>query len=100
MLHLTQSRVPVPDLAATAAALRAAIDAEPAGTFVDFDPAGQRAGRPAVIYREVRPGRDIDWTVVVDADVRISIGCQSAPGRAAAVAAACDDAVRTAQRLG
>lgn len=100
MLHLTQSRVPVQDLAATAAALRTAIDAEPAGTFVDFDPAGRRAGRPVVTYREVRPGRDIGWTVFVDADVRISIGCQSAPGRADAVAAACDDAVRTAQRLG
>lgn len=100
MLHLTQSRVPVQDLAVTATALRSAIDAEPAGTFVDFDPAGRRAGRPVVTYREVRPGRDIGWTVLVDADVRISIGCQSAPGRADTVAAACDDAVRTAQRLG
>lgn len=99
VLHVTQSRSVDPDLAATAAALRRAVDAEPQGTFTDFNPTDRRAGRDAVTYREIRPGRDIVWTVLVDGDVRISIGCQNATGRSIAVAAACDDAVRTAQRL-
>lgn len=99
MVHITQSRLVDPDLAATATALRRAVDAEPQGTFVDFNPADHRAGRAAVTYREIRPGRDILWTVLVDGDVRISIGCQNATGRSIAVAAACDDAIRTAQRL-
>jgi type VII secretion-associated protein (TIGR03931 family) len=99
VVHVTQSRLVDSDPAATASALRRAIDAEPQGTFVDFNPADQRAGRAAVTYREVRPGRDILWTVLVDGDVRISIGCQNATGRSIAVAAACDDAIRTAQRI-
>lgn len=99
VVHLTQSRIAQPDLASTATALRVAIDAEPPGTFVDFDPAGHRAGRPAVTYREIRPGRDIVWTVLVDGDLRISIGCQNGIGRAEAITSACDDAIRTAQRL-
>ena len=99
VLHLTQSRLAVTDLAATAAALRSAVDAEPSGVFVDFNPADTRGGRPAVTYREVRPGRDIKWTVLVDGDLRISIGCQQATSRAASVAAACDDAVRSARQV-
>jgi type VII secretion-associated protein (TIGR03931 family) len=99
VVHITQSRLVSSDLAATAVALRKAVDAEPPGTFVDFNPADSRAGRTVVSYREIRPGRDIVWTVLVDGDVRISIGCQNAAGRSIAVAAACDDAVRTAQRL-
>jgi type VII secretion-associated protein (TIGR03931 family) len=75
------------------------VDAHPPGIFVDFNPTDRRAGRPAVTYREIRPGRDILWTVLVDGDVRICIGCQNAAGRSIAVAAACDDAIRTAQRL-
>ena len=81
ILHITQSRVPTADLAATADALRSAAEAQPPGVFVDFRPDDRRAGRPAVTYREVRPGHDIHWTVVVAGRVRISIGCQSTPGR-------------------
>ena len=79
ILHITQSRVPTADLAATADALRSAAAAQPPGVFVDFRPDDRRAGRPAVTYREVRPGHDIRWTVVVAGRVRISIGCQSTP---------------------
>jgi type VII secretion-associated protein (TIGR03931 family) len=99
VVHVTQSGAVAPDLAATASALRRAVDAHPPGTFVDFNPTDRRAGRPAVTYREIRPGRDILWTVLIDGDVRICIGCQNAAGRSIAVAAACDDAIRTAQRL-
>lgn len=99
MLHLTQSQVPGTDLAATAAVLRRLVDSESPGTFIDFNPADTRAGRPAVSYRELRPGREILWVVLVEHDVRISIGCQHAAGDPQAVATACDDAVRTARRV-
>ena len=99
LLHVTQARVPTDDLAATAAALRTALDAQPPGVFVDFNPTDRRAGRMAVTYREIRSGHDITWTVVVDAGVRIGIGCQAAPGRRADIDTVCDEAVRTARAI-
>ena len=99
-LHITQSRVASGDMAAIADALRTAMAAEPPGVFVDFTAADHRAGRSVVTYREVRPGHDIRWNVFVDRDVRISIGCQSAPGRFDAIDAACDEAVRSARVIG
>jgi type VII secretion-associated protein (TIGR03931 family) len=98
MLHLTQSQTPAVDLTATAVTLRRAVDREAAGTFIDFDPTDSRAGRPAVTYRELRPGREILWVVLVDDDVRISIGCQQAPSREESIATACDGAVGSARR--
>ena len=83
-LHVTQSRVALPSLDATAEFLKSAIDATPAGVFVDFN-RGRTCGRPAVTYREVRSGHDIRWTVWVDKAVRISIGCQSRQGHDDAV---------------
>jgi type VII secretion-associated protein (TIGR03931 family) len=100
ILHITQSRVPTADLAATADALRSAVEAQPHGVFVDFDPDDRRAGRPAVTYREVRPGHDIHWAVVMAGRLRISIGCQSAPDHADRVEAACEQAVRSAREIG
>lgn len=93
VLYLTQSALREPDPAATAAALRAALDAEPPGVFVDFTPADQRSGRPAVTYREIRPGREIAWTVLSSGRVRIAIGCQRAP-------AACAEAIASAREIG
>jgi type VII secretion-associated protein (TIGR03931 family) len=98
-LHVTQSPVPDETLGATAESLARAIAAEPAGVFVEFDPAGRRAGRPAVTYREVRTGHDIEWTIVLDDAVRISIGCQSPRGDET-VREVCEQAVRSARRLG
>jgi type VII secretion-associated protein (TIGR03931 family) len=98
-LHVTQSRVALPSLDATAEFLKGAIDAAPAGVFVDFNPAGRRADRPAVTYREVRSGHDIRWTVWVDKTVRISIGCQSRPDHDEAVDRECEVAVRSARAL-
>ncbi|SEH92673.1 type VII secretion-associated protein, Rv3446c family, C-terminal domain-containing protein [Mycolicibacterium rutilum] len=94
-LHLTQSVGP--DLAQTAEALSAALAYEPDGVFVDFTPADTRAGRPAVTYREMRAGRQVAWTVLVESGVRIAIGCQSAPGREADVRDACEQAIRSAR---
>ncbi|MEB3983005.1 type VII secretion-associated protein [Mycobacterium sp. 663a-19] len=99
-LHVTQSPVPEETLSDTAERLKRAIDAEPAGVFVDFNPSGNSAGRPAVTYREVRAGHQVRWTVVLDGTVRISIGCQSRPGGEDAVTAACERAVRSAHAIG
>jgi type VII secretion-associated protein (TIGR03931 family) len=98
-LHVTQSRVALATLGATAEFLKHAIDAEPAGIFVDFNPAGRSAGRPAVTYREVRSDHDIRWTVLVDKAVRISIGCQSRHGQDDAMRQVCELAVRSARAL-
>jgi type VII secretion-associated protein (TIGR03931 family) len=89
----------LPSLEATADFLRSAIDAAPAGVFVDFDPTGHSSGRPVVTYREVRPGHDIRWTVWVDNAVRISIGCQSPQSHDDAVNQACELAVRSARAV-
>ncbi|MCV7199732.1 type VII secretion-associated protein [Mycobacterium angelicum] len=98
-LHVTQSAVAEETLAATAERLKRAIDAEPAGVFVDFNASGISAGRTAVTYREVRTGHDVRWTVLLDGGVRISIGCQSRPTALDAVRDACEQAVRSAHAL-
>jgi type VII secretion-associated protein (TIGR03931 family) len=98
-LHITQSPVPDKTLSGTAEVLRRAIDAEPSGVFVDFNPSGRSADRPAVTYREMRAGHHIRWTVLLDGTVRISIGCQSRPAGEAAVRDVCELAVRSARAL-
>lgn len=94
-LHLTQAGGQR-DLARTAETLTAALAAEAGEVFVDFTPAGSRAGRAAVTYRELRAQREVAWTVLVDGGVAIAIGCQSAPGRAEDIREVCDRAVRSA----
>ena len=98
-LHVTQSRVAIGTLDAAAESLKHAIDVEPAGVFVDFNPVGNSAGRPAVTYREARSAHDIRWTVLVDKAVRISIGCQSPHGHDDAVRQVCELAVRSARAV-
>jgi len=99
-LHITQSHTPGSGLAEAAEALgRAVAAARPVGVFVDFRPDGEAAGRPALTYREVRPGRVIRWSVLQDGSTRIGIGCQSAPEREESVRAACREAVRSARGL-
>jgi type VII secretion-associated protein (TIGR03931 family) len=98
-LHVTQSRVALETLDATAEFLRGAIDAAPTGVFVDFNPAGRHAGRPVVTYREVRASHDVRWTVWVDKAVRISVGCQSRPSQQESVRRECDLAIRSARAL-
>ncbi len=74
-------------------ALGAAIADQPAGLFVDLNTDGRAGGRPAVTYREIRPGRIVDWSVVHVGSTLIGIGCQSPPQRAEAVRATCQRAV-------
>lgn len=98
-LHVTQSAVADQTLSDTAESLKRAIDAEPSGVFVDFNPFAHSGGRPAVTYREVRAGHDIRWSVLLDGAVRISIGCQSPTGGEEAVREVCELAVRSARAL-
>ncbi|MCV7444751.1 type VII secretion-associated protein [Mycobacterium paraense] len=99
-LHVTQSPVPGETLSGTAERLKRAIDAEPTGVFVDFNPTGSSAGRPAVTYREMRATHHVRWTVLLDGPVRISVGCQSRPADEGAVRDACEQAVRSAHAIG
>lgn len=96
-LHLTSSYAPESTLDRAAAVLRAAIAQEPAGVFVDVRSPDRVAGRPAVTYRELRPGRVIAWSVVIAGSTRVSIGCQSPVGRESDIRAACEEAVRSAR---
>jgi type VII secretion-associated protein (TIGR03931 family) len=97
-LHLTQTTsVPADSLAVAAATLRRAIDAEPAGVFVDFNPADTRAGRNAITYREIRSGHEIQWAVFLDGGIRIGIGCQY--GTDVPMTAACTTAITSAHRI-
>ena len=97
ILHLTWSYAPETTQADAAAVLERAIADEPPGVFADFRAEATVAGRPAVTYREFRPGRVITWVVVLTGSTRISIGCQSPPGRDGDIRAVCEDAVRSAQ---
>lgn len=96
-VHITQSYAPesTPDRAAEV--LGRNIAGQPPGVFVDFQSAGRAAGRPAVTYREVRPGRVVDWSVVLVGSTLIGVGCQSPPARTEAVRAACEQAITSAR---
>lgn len=96
-LHITSSYAPDTTLAEAAAVLRRAMADAPAGVFVDVRPTGRFAGRPALGYREIRPGRVISWWLVLDHSTRIAIGCQSPAGREGSVRAACLAAVASAR---
>lgn len=99
-LYLTQSPVVDETLSGTAERLKRAIDAEPDGVFVDFNPAGRSAGRPVVTYREVRTGHEVRWTVWLDGAVQISVGCQNRSGGEDAIHSVCEQAVRSAHAVG
>ncbi len=81
MLHLTSAYAPEGTLAEAAAVLEPRARRRTGGVFGDFAAAAEVAGRPAVTYREVRPGRVVTWAVVLAGSTRIGIGCQSPPGR-------------------
>ena len=99
-VHITQAYAPESTLAQAAAVLSKAIAGQPAGVFADLRADGQAAGRPAVTYREVRPGRVVDWSVLQVGATRIGIGCQSPPDRPAAVRDACRAALASVRESG
>jgi type VII secretion-associated protein (TIGR03931 family) len=100
VLHVTQSSIPSHfTLATVADMLRTALAQEPDGVFVGFNPADSRAGKPAVTYWENRAEHQVEWTVLVDDDVRIAIGCQNGQGREQLVREVCDQAIRSAHAV-
>lgn len=99
-VHLTQSYAPESTISQAAASLGAVIATQPAGVFADFDAEARVGERPALTYREIRPGREIEWTVVVVGSTRIGVGCQSPPGRMAEVRPMCLSTVASAQEQG
>ncbi|SKF62805.1 type VII secretion-associated protein [Mycobacteroides abscessus] len=100
VVHVTQVRVkPAETLAATAETLRAAMEKEPQGAFTDFRADDRKMDRPAVTYTEVREGHDIAWTVLLDGDMRIGVGCQFKKDSYADVRQACELAIRTAHAI-
>ncbi|WP_328351801.1 type VII secretion-associated protein [Mycobacterium sp. NBC_00419] len=99
-LHITQSYDPEQTRDGVARVVQQAIGQQPPGVFADFDPSTLKAGRQVVSYREARIGREVRWFIVLDGSTRISIGCQSAPGRPETVDAVCDAAVGSAREVG
>ncbi|OHT88806.1 type VII secretion-associated protein [Mycobacteroides saopaulense] len=100
MVHVTQVRVKSSEtLAATADTLRAAMDKESSGVFTDFTADDSKMGRQAVTYTEVRKGHDIAWTVLLDNDLRIGLGCQYKKDSYSDVSQACEMAIRTAHAV-
>jgi type VII secretion-associated protein (TIGR03931 family) len=97
VLHITWAPAAGASPADLGAALGRAVASQPAGVFVDLRPDGRAAGRPAVTYAEVRPGRVIRWSVLLDGGTRIGVGCQSATDRPEAVAAACQQLLASAR---
>lgn len=96
-LHLTQSvGAATNTIAEVAETLRQALESEPPGVFADMDPEGSVGGRPAVTYRELRPGSETSWAVVIDGAVRVAIGCQGPPERRDVIREACVRAVQSA----
>jgi type VII secretion-associated protein (TIGR03931 family) len=85
--------------AAAAEALRAVLDDQPDGVFVEFTASDRRADRAVITYREIRAEHHVDWTVMLDSGVRIAIGCQHPPD-GPAPQRVCDQAIRSARTLG
>ena len=98
-IHFTQARVPDDEtMQATSETLKAALDQQPHGVFIDFKADGRVADRAAVTYSEVRAAVTVDWAVVVDRGVRIAVGCQR-PSSGPGAGSACERAVRTAHMV-
>ncbi|WP_370330533.1 type VII secretion-associated protein [Mycolicibacterium hippocampi] len=99
-LHITQSSGQVSQtLQEVAESLGRAVQSEPSGVFVDFDPDGNVGNRTAVTYRERRADSDTAWAVVIDGATRIAIGCQGPAARRDVIDAVCIQAVESAQVL-
>lgn len=96
-LHITQSVGAQTSLEQVAEALRSAMTFEPGGVFVEFRPAGERGGRPAVTYVERRGDTETRWAVLVDGATRIAIGCQHPNGHPEHIEDVCGEAVRSAR---
>jgi type VII secretion-associated protein (TIGR03931 family) len=70
-------------------------DAQP-GRYTDFDPHASFAGRDVTYYRESpADGSTVDWYVLFQGPVQVSVGCRHTPAVAGQVERACREVVRT-----
>jgi type VII secretion-associated protein (TIGR03931 family) len=99
-VHVTQSYTPESTLAHTAAVLRRVIAEQPVGVFIDFNDDVSVGELPALTYREIRPGRVIEWMVLLVGSTRVAVGCQSPPGRAGTVRPICVQVVTSVRENG
>lgn len=97
-VFIVQSRAEA-DLTATAATLDTALQRQDPNVFTTLRSPAERGGRTVIGYTETRAGREIDWAVFLDGAVRIAVGCQSPPGQAAQLRAACDAVIRSAHAI-
>lgn len=74
--------------------LRVQIDAAGAA-FSGLDPNATFGGRAVIRYVQKGESATVDWYVLADERVQISVGCQYSAAAAARVRAACEDIVRT-----
>lgn len=74
------------------------IAAQDAAEYSGFDPAARYAGRGVVHYRQ-RPGdgSTIEWYVVFEGRVQVSVGCRATPAAVVEVERACREVVSTLQ---
>jgi type VII secretion-associated protein (TIGR03931 family) len=56
------------------------------------------AGRPVTTYRQREAGVVVEWSVVLDGDAQLSVGCRHTPAGEAAVRAACAVVVGSVRR--
>lgn len=79
-------------------ALQAQLTVETAAgkRYEAFDPAARYGGRDVISYRELRrDGGIVDWYVLVDKHVQVSVGCQHPPGDGEFLVDSCEQAVRS-----
>ncbi|MDH6677945.1 type VII secretion-associated protein (TIGR03931 family) [Rhodococcus sp. LBL1] len=73
-------------------------DRGPDGPFSEFDPDAEFAGRPGISYVESPDDRSrVRWHVLVEDGVQVSVGCQFRAGEWDALAADCEQAVRSVE---
>lgn len=99
-VHITQSYAPESTLQQAADALSRRIAEQPSGVFVDFHADGVVVGRPALTYREIRPGRVVDWSVVLIGSTLVGVGCQSAPPGTGRARETCERVLASAHESG
>ncbi|HEY2723584.1 MAG TPA: type VII secretion-associated protein [Pseudonocardiaceae bacterium] len=76
--------------------LRDQLAATTPGRYSEFDTAAEFAGRAVVHYREhPTDGSTVDWFVLFQGQVQVSVGCRHDPATRRQVGSACREVVRT-----
>ncbi|MCP3798850.1 type VII secretion-associated protein [Allokutzneria sp. A3M-2-11 16] len=75
--------------------LRRVVEARAAEGYTGFAPSARFAGREVAQYRRELRGSVVEWHVVFEGPMQLTVGCQSTPGGREAVGRACEHVVRT-----